>query len=74
MFFLFISPDNASLGQIVGGQLQGHPVSGEDTDEILSQLSADMGQNPVSVLQFHLTHGIGQFLHNSSLFFDSLCF
>jgi hypothetical protein len=41
-YFLFISPDNTSLVQIVWGQLDGYFVSRENTDKVHTQLSTDM--------------------------------
>ena len=37
--FLLVSPDDPSFGQIVGRQLQGNPVAGQNTDEILAKLA-----------------------------------
>ena len=42
IYFLFISPDNTSLVQIVWGQLDRYFVSRKNTDKVHTQLSADM--------------------------------
>ena len=59
LFGLFISPNDASLGQIIRGQLDGYFITRQDTDEIHPKLSADVSQNDVFVLQLYFEHGVG---------------
>ena len=54
-----IAPNDASLGQIIRGQLDGYFVAGKNTDEIHPKLSADVSQNDVFVLQLYFEHGVG---------------
>ena len=60
----------ADVIEIVRGQLQCHLVAGKDTDEVLSQLTADMCQNSVTVFQFYLKHGVGQLFHYCAFDFN----
>src|ERR1035441_4428023 len=59
---LLVTINNASPGQVVGRKLHGHPVARKNLDEVLAHLARYMGQDLVLVLQFHLEHGIGQWL------------
>ena len=51
---LLISPDDPALGQVVGGELDGHLIPRKDTDKVHPQLTADMCQHLVPILQLHL--------------------
>src|SRR5512133_1377713 len=57
---LLESVDDAAAGEIVGGYLYEHPVTGKDSDEVLAHLPADVRQHLVLVLQFDPEHRVGQ--------------
>ena len=71
---LFIPPDDPSLVEIVGRELDGHLIAGKDADKIHSQLAADMSKNLMSVVQSNLKHCIRQFLDYSSFNFNNISF
>ena len=66
---LFISPDNTSFGQVVGGHFQRHLVTGKYAYEIHAELSADMGKYLMPILQLYGEHRVGKLLENLSLYF-----
>lgn len=72
--FLFISPDNTSLGQIIRGELDGHFITRQDTDEVHPEFTTDMCQYFVSILQLYLEGSVGEFLNYSSFDFNCICF
>lgn len=51
---------NTSFGQIVRADVNGHTISGQDADVMLSHLTGDMGDDLVIIFQFHSEHRIGQ--------------
>src|SRR5690349_7322276 len=61
--------------QVVGRKLDSHAVAGQDPDEVHPELSGDMGQHFVSVLQLDREHGVRQRLHDGAFNLDriSLC-
>ena len=44
LFLLFVSPDDPSLGQVIGGHLQCDLVAGKNTDKVLAKLAAEMAE------------------------------
>src|SRR5262249_867346 len=60
--------------EVVGRQLDLHPVAGQDPDEVHPHLAADVGQHPVAALQLHAKHRVRQGLPPPSLHFDPLFF
>ena len=72
--FLFVSPDDSALCQVIGGHLQGHFIPRQDSDEILSELAADMSENNCSVLKFDAEKRIGKFFNYHTLEFNDICF
>ena len=74
MQLLLISPNDPSLGQVIRGHLQRDLIAGKDADEVLTEFSADVGQNDGSVLQLYAEHGVGKLLHNNTLQFNDICF
>ena len=71
---LLVSPGDPSLAQIIRGKFHRDPVSGQDADIIHAEFAADMRQHLVSVLQFHLEHGVRKFLDYFSFQLDHVCF
>ena len=46
--------------EVVGAQLDPNGVTGKDADEVLPELSGDVGQDFMAVLQSHLEHRVRQ--------------
>ena len=59
-----------AAGQVVGRQLDPDPVTGQDADEVHPELAADVGEDPMAILQLDREHGIGQGFDNRSLYLD----
>ena len=72
--FLFVSPDDSALCQVIGGHLQGYFIPRQDSDEILSELAADMSENNCSILKFDAEKRIGEFFNYHTLEFNDICF
>ena len=66
--------DDAALGQIVGGHLDGDLVAGEDADVVLAHLARDMGGYDVARLQLDAKRSIGQGLDDLALELNCLFF
>src|SRR6185437_16721650 len=67
---LLVSVDDASTGQVVRRQLDDHPVLRKDPDVVLAHLADDVGENLVSVAEFHSEHRIGQWLDHLAFDLD----
>ena len=61
---LFCTPGDASLGQVINRNLNGHAIAGENADIVHAQLTRDVGGHHVTVGQAHLEGGVGESLHN----------
>ena len=57
---LFISPDNSSLGQIIGRHLDRHLVSRKDPDKVHAELARDVGEHLVTIEYLRPKHSAGQ--------------
>src|SRR5436190_2587728 len=57
-------------GEVVGRQLHPDTVAGQNPDEIHPQLAADVGENPVAVLELDREHRVGKRLDHRSFHFD----
>lgn len=66
--------DDTTAGEVVGGKLDDHSVSGQDADVMLAHLSADGGQNLVPVGQLNAKHCVGQRLDHGPLEFEGSFF
>ena len=64
---LLVAVHDAAAGQVVGRKLHHDAILGEDTDVVLPHLSADVGENLVSVLQLNAEHRIGQGFDDTTL-------
>ena len=73
MVHLF-SQGNASLGQVIGADLDGDLVTREDSNEVHSHLSGDVGEDFMSVFQDDLEDGVGQCLFDLGVHSDSFFF
>jgi hypothetical protein len=58
------------LAQIIGRHLDGHLVSAQDADVVLSHLSRDMRSYDVSVFQLDAEHGVGKRLDYGPFHFN----
>ena len=61
-----------TLGQIVWRELDLHPITGKDSDEVCPKLPADVGADPVAVLQLDDERRVRQRLHNGPLDLDRI--
>lgn len=61
---LFCSVNDSSPCKIIGGELNRNLVAGQDFDKVHPHLPGYMGQNAVTVFQFHPKHGVGQGLNH----------
>jgi len=71
---LLTTPGNPATGQIIRGHLNCHLVTGQNPDEIHSELSGNMRQNRVSISNVDLECGVGQGLDDHALNFDHIGF
>src|SRR6185369_4665839 len=69
-FGLLESVGDPATGQVVWGQLDADPVTGQDPDEVHPEFAADMGEDPMAVLQLDREHGVGERLDDRALDFD----
>ena len=58
--FLLTSPGDPAVGQIIGRHLNSYLVTGQDFDEIHTELAGNVCQNDVSVADIDIEHSIGQ--------------
>ena len=68
------TPGNAASGEVVRRHLNGHLVTGQDADEVHTQLAGNMGQNNMAITNVHMESGIGKGLGHDSLQFDHIVF
>ena len=62
------------MGQIIGRHLYGYFVTGQDLDEIHSELAGNGCQNGVAVAEVYLKHCVGQIVGNDALNLDYVVF
>ena len=55
-----LAKGNATLGQVIGRQLNLYLVTGEDADVVLAHLAGDMGRDNVTIVELDAEHGVGQ--------------
>ena len=48
------------MGQIIGRHLNSYLVTGQDFDEIHTELAGNVGQNDVAIADIHIEHGVRQ--------------
>src|SRR5690606_19609257 len=65
-----IAEHDSSLSKIVRGHLDIHCITWHQTDIVLSHFTADVSDDTMSVLKFHLKLSIRQCFHNLSSHFD----
>ena len=72
--FLFVSPNDSALCQVISGHFQGHLVPRQDSYEVLSELAADMSENNCSVFKFYAEKRIGKLFDHNTFEFNDICF
>src|SRR5262249_6078707 len=71
---LLVAVDDPAATQVIGGQLDDHPVVGQDPDIVHPHLAADMSKNLVPVVELHSEKGIGQRFDYRALNLDGAVF
>jgi len=71
---LFGAVDNPTPVEIIGGDSDSDFIPRQNFDKVHSHFSRDVGQNPVTVGQFHPEHGIRQGFDYRTLDFNGLFF
>ena len=69
---LFCSPGNASLGQVIDRNLDGHAVTGQNFDIVHTKLAGNVCRHNVTVGQLHLEARVGQGLNDRAFKFDDI--
>ena len=67
---LLASPGDPTLSQIIRRHLNGYFVTGQDLNEVHSELAGNMCQNGVSVANVNLEHSIRQCIGYDALNLD----
>ena len=57
------------MGQIIGRHLNGYLVTGQDLNEVHTELAGNMCQNDVSVADVDIEHGIAKFFTLQGCYF-----
>ena len=71
---LLASPCDPALGQVIRRHLNGYFVTGQDLNEIHSELAGNVCQNGVPAADIDGEHGIRQCIGNDALKFDYVVF
>ena len=71
---LLVPVHDSATSEVVGRKLNDHPILRQDADVVLPHLSADVGEDLMSVLQLNAEHRIGQRLDNTPLDLDGPVF
>ena len=69
-YLLLTSPSDPTLSQIIRRHLNGYLVTGQDSNEVHSQLAGNVCQNDVAVANVNFEHRIRQRIGNDALNFD----
>src|SRR6185312_17358035 len=68
-----IPEDDPAPGEVVGADLHQYPVKKHDLDVVLPDLSADVREHFVPVVQLHPERGVAQALDDGALDLDAVC-
>ena len=71
---LLVSINNPGPGQVVGRHVEKNPVAGENPDKMHPHFPRDVGQDPVTIVQFNAKHGIGKRLNYFTANLDHVIF
>ena len=69
---LFCTPSDASLGQVINRNLDGHAISGQNFDIIHAKLAGDMGCYHMSVGKLDFEASVGQCLNDYAFKLDDI--
>ena len=70
--FLFGTPGNASLGEVIYRHLNGYAITGQNTDIVHAKLSRNVCGHDMTVGKLYLEGGIGQRLNHNTLKFNHI--
>ena len=62
------------MGQIIGRHLNGYLVTGQDFNEIHTELAGNVCLNDVSIADIYIKHSIRQCIHYDALDLDYVVF
>ena len=62
------------MGQIIGRHLNSYLVTGQDFNEIHSELARNVGQDNVAIADIHVKHGIRQCIGYDAFDLDYVVF
>ena len=71
---LLASPGDSTLSQIIRRHLYGYFVTGQDLNEIHSELAGNVCQNDVSIADIYIKHSIRQCIGYDALDLDYVVF
>ena len=71
---LLTSPGDPAVGQIIGRHLNSYLVTGQDFNEIHTELAGNVCQNGVSIADIYLEHSIRQCISDDALNLDYVVF
>jgi hypothetical protein len=71
---LFEAIGDATLGQVIRGQLDQNLVADQYADAILAHLSSGVAEDFMIILELHAEHGVGQQLHHLPAHFEQFFF
>jgi hypothetical protein len=63
---LAVTEGDAAAGEVVGGELDGDAVAGEDADVVLAHLAGEVTEDGVAVFEFDAEHGVGECLGDAA--------
>jgi len=72
--FSLLSVNYPAPGQVIRGEFELNPIPGQDLNVMHPHPPRNMRQDPVSVIQFHPEHGVGEGFHYFAFNFDQLFF
>ena len=71
---LLVPINDPTSGEVVGTKFNDYAILREDSDVVLTHLSADVSENLVSVGKLDAKHGVRQRLNNRALDLDGTVF
>ena len=69
---LFCSPGNATLGQVINRNLNGHTVTGQNLNIVHTKLTGNVSGHHMTVRKLHLKAGVGKCLNDRALELDNI--
>ena len=67
LFRLFFSPGDTALGEVIGRDLDGHGVTGENFDIVHAKLARNVRGHDVTVRELYLEGGIGKCFNDNAI-------